>query len=137
MKGKPYSVLAVVFSLIGAAGCTGGVVVEDPIEESTLLVVNDSDFAIEELYITDVGAPDWGPNQLAGDVLLPDEQFLVTNIECSAYDAMLVAEDGVACELHDVDLCFDDATWHVTNDTCENFFRKAQEMKAARAQPAN
>jgi hypothetical protein len=36
---------------------------------------------------------------------------------------MLVAEDGLACELSGISLCFDDATWVIDNETCGEFFR--------------
>ena len=96
-------------------------VIVDPVQDSTLLVVNESDFAIEEIYITDLGSPTWGPNLLAGDVLLPFEDILLTDILCDAYDVLIVAEDGLVCELGGISLCFDGATWILTNDTCDLF----------------
>jgi hypothetical protein len=129
MNRIAHSTVAVVFSLALVAGCGGGdgggTVIIDNVDDSTLLVVNDSDFAIEELYVTSVASSTWGPNQLGRDVLLPDEDILLTGIPCDFHDVMLVAEDGVTCELHDIDLCFDDATWVITNQTCDEFFRKA------------
>jgi hypothetical protein len=89
--------------------------------DSTLLVENASDFAIVELYLTDVGSSSWGPNQIAGDILAPGESVLLVNIECDVYDALLVDETGAECELRSIDLCLDDATWIITNNTCDIF----------------
>lgn len=107
----------------GGGGGDGDVVVDDP--DSTLLVVNESDFVIEELFITDVDASGWGPDLTAGDVLFPEEELLVTDISCGFYDVLMVDETGLECEVLDIDLCFDDATWVITNDTCDVFAAEA------------
>ena len=113
--------------LLGAA-CGGGgdddVIVDD--SDSTLLVVNESDFVIEEIYITDVDSSGWGPDLTGGDILLPEEEMLLTDIPCDFYDVLMVDETGLECEVLDIDLCFDDATWVITNNTCDVF---AAELK--------
>ena len=101
--------------------------------DSTLEVVNDSDFAITDIYLTDVGDPDWGPNLIGGDVLRPDESIVI-DIDCGTYDALLIDEDGVECELDNEDLCFDDATWVIRNNTCSVF---ATAAAAAQAKAGN
>ena len=112
----------------GGGGDDGGdVIVDDP--DSTLLVVNESDFVIEQLFITDVDASGWGPDLTASDVLFPDEELLVTDISCGFYDVLMVDETGLECEVLDIDLCFDDATWVIDNNTCDVFAA----MAAARA----
>lgn len=95
------------------------------IEESTLLVVNESDFVIEELYVTDVGNPSFGPNLLAGDALFPGEEILL-GVTCDFYDVLIVDEDGVECEIDAIDLCLNDATFVINNDTCTIFEAEAQ-----------
>ena len=111
----------------GAAGCGGDdVIVDDPISDSTLLVSNQSDFAIVELYMTPVGSPDWGPNLVGGNQLFPGEDVLLTDVPCDSYDVMMVAEDGVTCELSAVDMCLDDSTWVVDKNTCAGFFSKPE-----------
>ena len=100
---------------------------DDDDGDSTLLIANDSDYEIWEIYLTEVDNPNWGPDLLGGDYLAPGEEFLVVDIECDYYDALLVDEDGVECELLDVDLCFDDATWVIRNNTCTIFEATAAE----------
>jgi hypothetical protein len=107
-----------------ATGCSDDD--DDDFVDATLLVVNESDFAIVEIFLTEVGNPDWGPNLLRGDVLLPGEDFLL-GVDCDFYDALLVDEDGVECEVLDIDLCLNDANWIVTNNTCAIFGAKAKE----------
>jgi hypothetical protein len=120
--------------LVAPAACA----VDEDVDDSSLTVVNDSDFIIEAVYITDVNASGWGPN-LAPDALFPGESLIITDIECGTYDALLIDETGLECELLGIDLCFDDATWHITNNTCDVFAAAAKEraaQEAAKAPPA-
>ena len=98
-----------------APGC---LIVTDDDGDATLEVVNESDFAITDIYLTEVDNRDWGPNLIGGDVLLPDESIVLVDIQCDYYDAQLIDEDDVACELYNLDLCLNDATWVVRNNTC-------------------
>ena len=93
---------------------------DDGTVDATLLVVNDSDYVITDIYLTEIDNPDWGPNRLRGDVLLPGEELLL-GVQCDFYDALLVDEDGVECELFDLDLCLNDADWVIRNNTCSVF----------------
>jgi hypothetical protein len=108
--------------LIGAALASACVSSDDDgtIADASLQVTNASDFVIVEIYLTDVDSPDWGPNLLRGDVLLPDESLLL-GVSCGFYDALIVDEDQVECELHDLDLCANDADWVIGNNTCSVF----------------
>jgi hypothetical protein len=116
---------------ISAAACTASTTAD-----ATLSVDNQSDFVITEMYLTDVGSSTWGPNLLSGDQLNPDET-LHLDVDCSTYDAMLVDETGVSCEVDDLDLCLNDAVWVIRNNTCTAFSAAAKaraEAKAAAAQ---
>lgn len=109
----------------GCAASTGA--------DSSLTVSNQSDFTIQELYLTDIGSSTWGRNLLAGDVLFPGEA-LSLGVDCGTYDALLVDETNVECELTGLDLCFNDAEWVIRNNTCSVFAaRLAAEQQAAEA----
>jgi hypothetical protein len=111
-----------------AAGCT---VEEGPgPADASLTVINNSDFVIEEIYLTDVDARGWGANLLGGDVLFPGED-LILDVDCGFYDALLIDEDGVECELESIDLCLNDATWNIYNNTCVAFEAALQARKQA------
>lgn len=100
-----------------SAGCFAGgdtVVVSG---DASIQVTNDSDFAIEQLFLTDVGNPNWGPNLLRGDALLPGER-LVLGVQCGLFDALIVDDHGVQCELRDLDLCLNHAEWVIRDTTC-------------------
>jgi hypothetical protein len=114
-------------SLAACATDDGGV-------DATLLVINDSDYVITDIYLTEIDNPDWGPNRLRGDVLLPGEELLL-GVQCDFYDALLIDEDGVECELFDLDLCLNDADWVIRNNTCTVFGGAAPQEQAKQAQP--
>lgn len=99
--------------------------------DASLRVQNDSDFSIVEIRVTSVGNTDWGPNLIAGDSLDPGDTLTI-DVTCDTYDALLVDESGVDCQLHSVDLCFNDAAWVIRNNTCTVFSAdKAPEAQQA------
>jgi hypothetical protein len=96
-----------------AQGC---VVVSD---DESITVYNDSDYVIEDLYVTERDTFDWGPDLLGSDALFPNESITVS-VGCDVYDIKVVDETGVECELYDVDVCFgEDDGWSVTNFTLD------------------
>jgi hypothetical protein len=115
---------------IAVAGCTSSSNGPD----ASLHVQNSSDFAIVEIHVTSVGSTTWGPNLISGDILAPGETLTV-DVSCGTYDALLVDEDGVDCQLHSVDLCFNNAAWVIRNNTCTVFgaAKAAREAAAAAA----
>lgn len=119
-------------ALLLTASLAGGCVIAgDGVADATLEVSNNSDFVIEEIYLTDVNSSSWGGNLLGGDVLFPDES-IVLGVDCGYYDALLVDQDGVDCELRDLDLCLNDASWIINNNTCSVFgAKKTPEAKDA------
>jgi hypothetical protein len=130
---------ACVVAALGAVALVGCSSSSGP--DATLRVRNNSDFAITEIHVTSVGSSSWGPNLISGDVLLPDEALTV-DVTCDTYDALLVDEDGVDCQLHNVDLCFSDAVWVINNQTCSVFgaaraAREAAAKAAGSAAPAS
>lgn len=112
-----------------AAGCGGD---DGGISDATLTVYNDSDYAIEELYLTHNTSLGWGANLLSNDLLTPGAH-LTLGVDCGTYDVLLVDESGVDCEVDNVDLCLNDATWHITNNTCDVFAREAARRAAEQA----
>jgi hypothetical protein len=125
------SVLATCAAVATVAGCSDDF--DDGfIDDASLRVINDSDFVIEEIFLTDIGSPTWGPNLLRGDVLFPGEELLL-GVNCDFYDALVVDEDGVDCEINSIDLCLNDAVWVINNNTCTVFEAAAKERAAKEA----
>ena len=111
-----FLILSGLATLAFAPGC---LIVTDDDDDASLEVINLSDFTIEELYLTEVDNPNWGPDLLRGDVLYPDESIVLVDIACDFYDAQMVDETGAMCTVREIDLCLNDAVWEVRNNTCE------------------
>ena len=107
-------------SLVFVGGCV--------VTDSSLEVSNRSDFEIHEMYVTDINSPTWGDILLRGEILYPGDSMSLA-ISCGTYDTMLIDETDAVCEVHEVDLCFDNADWIIRNDTCRVF----EEARAAAA----
>jgi hypothetical protein len=115
-------------SLALLASLTGCVVTTTDDPDSSLFVSNDSDFEIHEMYVTEVSSPTWGGNLLGGSILFPGESMEL-GLDCNTYDAMLIDETGAVCEIQNVDLCFDEADWIITNRSCAVFEALAAKVK--------
>lgn len=129
--------LAPALAALVTASFAGGCVIEtNGSADSSLEVRNNSDYTIDELYLTDVNSSSWGSNLLGGDALFPNESF-VLGVDCGYYDALIVDETGVECELHDLDLCLNDALWMITNNTCSVFGAKQAPEAKTHTTPAD
>lgn len=134
MLKKPIlSCVVALAAVLGFAACDDND--DDFIDSASILVTNQSDFAIVEIFLSPVGDPNLGPNLLRGDVLLPGEELLL-GVPCDFYDAFLVDEDGVECDVPGIDLCGNDATWVIENDTCTVFELAARARAAALVDPS-
>lgn len=101
--------------MVTIAGCS-----DNDEANATLHVHNNSDFSIVDIRVTSVGATTWGDNLIAGTTLAP-KQSLAVNVNCDFYDVRLVDQQGVDCEIHDVELCASHADWVIDNNTCTVF----------------
>lgn len=107
--------------LILSALFTQACIVVDDSEDSTLTIRNSSSYFIDEIYISQSSASGWGPNFLSGGDFLAPNESITFALDCDFWDVQIVDQDGVICEFYDVDLCFDDEVWRITNgllDSC-------------------
>ena len=109
-----------------ATGCIVHTSDDEDVDDSTLLVVNDSSLWIDVVNLVAEYEDTWGRNYVGAAGLAPGEDILLTDIECDYYDARIIAEDGLECVIESLDLCFDDATWYIDNRTCDIFALKGE-----------
>lgn len=81
---------------------------------SSLTIVNVSNLALYEMYVTSVGATTWGPDLLGGQALFPDESITVDTV-CDYYDVMVVDQVGTECVLTGIDVCGVNAELRITD----------------------
>jgi len=92
--------------------------------EATVVITNDSQWAIHNLYLSDTDSNEWGPDQLGEKVIdSGGGTFTLTDIPCNAYDVKLVDEDGDECVVNAIALCADKGNWTITDEpllACQN-----------------
>lgn len=105
--------LAVVAAITSSAGC---IITSD---DNEFTIWNDSDYVLTEVYLAEETDPSWGPNLLP-EPLFPGDELIITDIDCGTYDALVVDETGVECELSGIDLCLGDTDgWVIDNFTLD------------------
>ena len=84
-------------------------------------IVNNSDRAIRNIYLSHVDVDDWGNNQLSnGASIAPGQSFNLGNVDCDRQQVKVIAEDQDGCFLSTVLTCGDSATWTITNNTARD-----------------
>jgi hypothetical protein len=109
--------VAVCVSLISLAVTAVG-------SDTTIQIINKSQWEIHHLYLSPHASDDWGPDQLGKVVLETGDDFTVTNVPCGKYDIKVVDEDGDSCVIENQRLCGEDGSvWKITDEElldCEN-----------------
>ena len=83
--------------------------------DSSLTINNDSSYSLIGIYLSPTTSVSWGNDLLGSEILIPGEVFEVSGIDCDTYDIRVVDEDNDECILDAVDLCLDNAVWHIDN----------------------
>jgi hypothetical protein len=84
--------------------------------DSKVIIKNQSNWAIHEMYFSPTSEREWGPDQLGEHTINTGDTFTLNGVPCAAYDVKVVDEDGDECVLEDVGLCADKDEWTVTDD---------------------
>ena len=108
-----------IWILVLSITCSTGCIIMTDGGDSSITIWNDSDYVIEYLYVSPSDSSHWGPDLLGGDVLYPNDEVTIHNLDCDYYDVMVVDEYDVECILDDEYLCFDDELWIITNITLD------------------
>jgi hypothetical protein len=84
-------------------------------------IVNNSDRAIRNVYLSHVNVDDWGNNQLSeGTTIAAGQSFNLGNVACDQQQVKVIAEDQDGCFASTVVSCGNSATWTITNDTARD-----------------
>jgi hypothetical protein len=114
--------------MVTVAGCS-----DTDDNNAQLHVHNNSDFSIVEIHVTSIGSTTWGENLISGQTLAPKDSLTI-DVSCGTYDALLVDQQGVDCQVHNIELCGNHADWVIDNTTCTVFgAAKAAREAAAKA----
>lgn len=80
-------------------------------ESGSVVVINDSSFAIFQLFISPTDRFLWGEDRLGWDILESGARVRIRDIPCGKYDVRLVDEDGDACVVYRVPICGKRTEW--------------------------
>lgn len=82
----------------------------------TIALTNKSQYDIYEIQLSPYDHVAWGTNLIAGDALLHGETAQLAVFDCKKYDLRLVDHEKVECVIQDIDLCFEDKQWTLSDD---------------------
>jgi hypothetical protein len=108
---KPSRLVLLVAVLMVAM--TGGCIVSS--SDSSLTIANESSYAIVEINLTPTDSVTWGPNLLGSEWLYPGQEITIDFIDCDYYDVRLVDDTYAECVIENVDFCFDNDMWVITD----------------------
>jgi hypothetical protein len=84
-------------------------------------IVNNSDRAIRNVYLSHVDADDWGNNQLSeGTTITAGQTYNLGNVACDQQQVKVIAEDQDGCFISTVLTCGSSTTWTIANDTARD-----------------
>jgi hypothetical protein len=82
----------------------------------TISLKNSSKYDIYEIQLSPFDQVAWGANLIEGDALLHGETASLAVFDCKKYDLRMVDDEKVECVIQDIDLCFEDKAWTLTDD---------------------
>ncbi|MCO6431331.1 MAG: hypothetical protein J5J00_10760 [Deltaproteobacteria bacterium] len=88
--------------------------IASPVYALSLKFQNNSSWEIHELYFSPTDEQEWGPDQLADEIIEAKGVFTLTKIPKGNYDVKIVDEDGDECVIADVN--FTSSEHFVLND---------------------
>ena len=83
-------------------------------------IVNNSNRAIVNVYLSHVGADDWGGNQLGNSTIAPGGSFSLNNVAWDQQQVKIIAEDQDGCFESAVVTCDTNSSWTITSDTARD-----------------
>ena len=86
---------------------------------TSVTIVNNSNGEIRNVYLSHVGANDWGNNQLSNGAIASGQSATI-NIDCDASQIKVIGEDQDGCFLTTTVNCGQSSTWTITNDSARD-----------------
>jgi hypothetical protein len=100
---------------LAIAALTPSAQAADPKKKAKVTITNLSDWQLDHLYLSPAEETEWGPDQLAEEVIAKGDKFILTDIPCNTWDIKVVDEEGDECIIENVDLCNETAEWKITS----------------------
>jgi hypothetical protein len=108
MQVRALGLGAVIFgAMIAAVLATGEA------DAANLVVVNQSGYVLNELYVSPCAGRHWGPNQLTGTLLQSSRSFTVSDLKPGCYDLKVVLPFWNECTINGAAI-FHSMVWTLT-----------------------
>jgi len=113
--------------IIGIALCTlfviGGLMSmtmkKTSVNASKIVITNNSNWDIDNIYFSPVDEQSWGADVLGSDAILEPGESVTVMVDCATWDVKFVAEDDAECIVEDLDICEIAGTWSVDDLGCD------------------
>ncbi len=93
---------------IASALAIGATAAQAAPEDRWFNLMNESEWAIQAVYVANIDNPNWGPNLLRGEALHPFDYVVLDPVRAQGYcefDILFVFSDGESMEMQGIDLC--------------------------------
>jgi hypothetical protein len=87
---------------------------------TSVSIVNNSNKAVVNVYLSHVNSDDWGVNQLGDTTISPGQSFSLNNVACDQQQVKVISEDEDGCYSSTVVSCGSSSTWTITNSTAKD-----------------
>lgn len=83
----------------------------------SVTIHNNTQRAIERLYVATGDPNSWGPNQLNGSTIPSGGSYVLDSVACSGSTVRIIAEDQNGCFVYDNASCDANQTWDISSET--------------------
>lgn len=85
-------------------------------QQANVVLVNETDWVIDHLYICPAGTGNWGSDHLGVNSLKRGDKLTLKAQSCDVHDLKLVDEQGRDCVVRGVSLCTPGGSWVLAQD---------------------
>jgi hypothetical protein len=113
MRGLRGRMRKMLLRALGLAATIAAALATGEAGAANLVVVNQSGYVLNELYVSPCAGRHWGPNQLTGTLLESSRSFTVSNMRPGCYDLKVVLPFWNECTVNGTAI-FKNLVWTLT-----------------------
>ena len=107
--------LGALLAACGGSNSGGSTTPATPSDVGTITLRNVSNYDIYSVQLAPYDNDTWGQNLIGDDVLMHGDAQKVAVFDCKKYDLRLVDHENDECVIQDIDLCFQDKEWDISD----------------------
>jgi hypothetical protein len=114
---KIIGIILLAFSLFG--GLTSLKMKKSTRNASKIKIINKSNWAIDNIYLSPTNKASWGADILGSDEVLEPNESITILVDCATWDVKFVAKDAAECIVKDLDICEQEGSWTIDDLGCD------------------